>query len=153
MTGPRLNRITPALPADAMTTYRIARPKGTHWRPARCAEVDCAPYLHGWRTVIDESTEQGQAQAHYIRNVAGRGFTEARDEAGLTVFTFAAGQACFAAHQHRAPLDREPLYVVRGGDWRGNPRGTQPRVHTRPEDWVDDFATHQITLADRLAQG
>ena len=76
---------------------------------------------------------------------------EVRNPLGLTEFTFEAGQTCFV--EHRVPLEREPLYVVRDGDWRGNPRGTAPRIHTRPDDWVDDFAEHQQRLADRFEQG
>ncbi len=152
--GPRLNRATPALAPEHMQTYRIVAPISTHWRQASCAEIDCTAYLSGWRTEIDEHTQLGAQQAAYIRSTSGRRFTEARHEiTRLTVFTFAPGQTCFAAGSHRAPLEREPLYVVQGGDWRGNPRQIRPRVHRRAEDWVDEFANHQITLADRLAQG
>lgn len=144
------NRIQPALPAAAMKTYALVAPLASHWRPARCEEVDCANQAAGWRTVIDEATELGQAQAYYVRAQSGRRFVETR-EAGLTVFTFEPGQRCFAAHQ--APLEREPTYLVKGGDWRGNPRGTPLRQHARPQDWVEDFAEHQQQLADRLERG
>ena len=62
-----------------------------------------------------------------------------------TVFVFDAGQPCFQAGQHRAPLEREPLYVVRGGDSRGNPTRFR-RVHASADSWVDDFATNQDHL-------
>jgi hypothetical protein len=149
MTRP-LSRVEPALDADAMKTYGLVAPLATHWRPATCEEVDCPTMAAGWRTAVDEAEELGQRQAHYIRHQAGRRYVEHR-EGALTVFIFEAGQPCFAAHQ--APLEREPIYLVRGGDWRGNPRGTPARVHTRPADWVDDFATHQQRLADRLQEG
>lgn len=148
MTGP--TRINPKLPVDAMQTYAIRAPKQTHSRPASCAEADCPNLRHGWRSVIDETSDLGAAQAGYIRRESGRKFTEARDEAGLTVFTFEPWQRCFA--QHTVSLDREPFYIVRGGDWRGNPRG-EIRRHVRADDWVEDFAQHQTTLADRLEQG
>lgn len=157
------NRIQPRLPASGMKTYALAAPLASHWRPATCEEVDCPSYLQGWKTIVDEATELGQRQAAYVRSeclddaqanrpaVGGRRrYREAR-EAGLTVFTFEAGQRCFAAHQQ--PLEREPLYLVRGGDWRGNPRGEPARRHVRPDDWVDDFAEHQQHLADRLERG
>ena len=70
---------------------------------------------------------------------------------GLTVFTFEPGQDCFA--QHRVPLERDPLFLVRGGDWRGNPTGLQPYRHHRGEDWVDDFADHQDRIARQIERG
>lgn len=145
-----VNRIKPALPASAMKTYAIDAPRDTHWRPATCAEVGCSHLEHGWKSIVDESTELGARQAWYIRTQSGRSFVETRDASGLTTFTFAPGQRCFTAHKVRT--GRPELFVVRGGDWRGNPRGTT-RVHASPEDWVDDFATHQDKLATRLAQG
>lgn len=147
-----MNRISPAMPAENMQTYRIVRPSATHWRPASCADVDCPAWRHGWTTSIDESTELGAAQARYIRRDSGRGFVESR-AAHLTVFDFEPGQRCFGADEHRAPVEREPLYLVAGGDWRGNPRGVRTRAHANARDWVDDFGEHQQNLADRIAQG
>ena len=46
-------RIEPALPAHAMKTYQIYSPISTHYRPATCAEVQCAAYEHGWRTRVE----------------------------------------------------------------------------------------------------
>jgi hypothetical protein len=145
------NRIMPQLPAQAFKTYQIVAPVSTHFRPASCAEVDCPNMAHGWRTVIDESTELGQQQAHYIRRQSKRRVTEDRDETGLTVFVFAAGQECFA--QHHARLDRPELFLVRGGDWRGDPAGVRPYQHTRSANWVEDFAEHQQRIADQQQKG
>jgi hypothetical protein len=140
----RINRITPAVPASAYQTYKIWRPEhGTFWRPATCAQVDCAPHLHGWTTTVDERTELGQRQAWYIRSASARRFSEHRDDTGLTVFTFEAGQSCFQADQHQVATEREPLYLVKPGDWRGGAQGRSSRVHTRAEDWVEDFSEHQ----------
>ena len=151
VTGPQGEQRFPAkLPVDAMKTYGIRQPIQTHFRVANCQEARCPNMQQGWRTVIDESTDLGQAQANYIRKESGRKFIEAKDEAGLTSFTFEAGQRCFAKHQ--ISLEREPLFLVRGGDWRGNPR-REARQHARPDDWVEDFAEHQETLANRLEQG
>lgn len=144
-------RIVPRLPASAVKTYQLLAPVRTHFRPAMCADVDCAAYLRGWETRVDESTDLGARQAHYIRREARRRYVETRERSGLTVFVFEAGQSCF--RQHRSALERQPLYVVRDGDWRGNPRGTEPRIHDRPDDWVDDFATHQGRIVDTLNQG
>lgn len=145
------SRIQPRLPVQAVKTYQVLTPVHTHFRAATCAEVDCPQHLHGWQTPIDESTELGQQQAWYIRNQSGRRYTENRDLLpGVTVFAFQAGQRCFA--QHKARLDRPELFLVRDGDWRGNPTGNK-RQHTRPEDWVEDFATNQQQLADQLEKG
>lgn len=143
-------RIEPKNPVETMKTYAVTQPRATHMRAATCAEAECAAHTRGWRTVVDERTDRGIAQAHYIRHDRTRRHTETRDETGLTVFEFEAGQTCFAPHE--VPVGKPPLLVVRGGDWRGNPRG-EHRVHTRAEDWVDDFATHQQTIADAIQQG
>ncbi len=145
-------RIDPKLPASAMKTYRILAPQATHFRPATCAEMDCPAYVNGWSTTIDETSELGQKQAHYIRKQSGRRFTAARNPLGLTVFTFEAGQKCFRAGEHQTRLERPEIFVVRDGDHRGNPRGTETRRHTA-DTWVDDFAHHQQSLADKYEEG
>ncbi len=144
-----LNRAEPQLPAAAMKTYSISSPKATHHRRATCAEVDCQAQLRGWATEVDVSTELGARQANYIRMKSGRAFIAT--EAGTIVrFTFPAGQTCFA--EHLVPLGRPEFYLVRDGDWRGNPRGTSAQRHNA-DTWVDDFANHQQKLADRLQEG
>ncbi len=144
----RLNRITPALEVGLVKTYQLTAPVSTHTRPATCLEVDCETQRHGFMIPVDESTELGQRQAHYIRHQAGRQFIEEPDwEPGLTAFTFAAGTACFV--EHRVSLDRDPFYIVKGGDWRGNPL-RERRVHQRAADWVDDFATHQDKIIKQM---
>lgn len=193
MTMRPIFRSPPQLPAHAMKTYSIVSPISTHYRPATCAEVGCSGYTRGWLTVLDESTQQGQGQAYYIRRQSGRRFAEDRGSSGLTVFrfppngamtvvdestqqgqaqahhirkqsgreytesrgtvfTFEPGQRCFRSGDHRLSLERPALYYVTGGDWRGNPRGTQLR-HRDGDDWVSDFSEHQQRLADRLQQG
>jgi hypothetical protein len=148
----RLNRATPALPVGAMQTFAIRRPRGARllWdKVADCAAAGCAAHLYGWVTRVDESTELGRRQAAYLRR-CGRTFVEAR-EAALTAFTFAPGQQCFAA-THEVPTEAEPLYVVRGGDWRGNPTGER-RIHRNGVEWVEEFGEHQQDIADRIARG
>lgn len=147
----QLNRFEPSLPAHAYRTFAIAAPIPTHFRAGTCAEADCAAYESGWRSLIDESAELGQKQAHYIRNQAGRAFTETRDEAGVTVFEFPAGQTCFREHQ--VPLERDARYLVRGGDWRGDPRGEGTREHLRPDLWVEEFAENLDSLATARERG
>ena len=136
-------RIEPALPPQAMKTYRVSAPLSTHYGPATCEDVDCEHWRHGWETTVDESTDLGQGQAHYIRREAGRRFAEDRGEDGLTRFTFEAGQECFG--RHRARNGRPERYLVVGGDWRGNPAGER-REFSGPEAWTSDFAEHQDKL-------
>lgn len=144
------NRIPPNLPVTAMKTYQLAAPRSTHWRPATCTEVDCAAQANGWVSTLDPDTDLGKRQIAYIMRESGRRFAYEVLESGLVQITFQAGQQCFA--EHVLPREREPLYLVRDGDFRGNPTG-RVQQHTRPDDWVDDFATHQQHLADRAEQG
>lgn len=142
-----LNRIQPAGPVRAYKTYQLASPVSTHYRDGTCDEAGCLAHRNGWQTAVDETTDLGQRQAHYIREVAGRRYTEVRTPAGLTAFTFEAGQKCFTTH--KVPLDRPEFYVVRSGDWRQ--MGT-PRQHSGPDAWVNDFAEHQDRIA-RVVNG
>ncbi|MFJ4624225.1 hypothetical protein [Streptomyces sp. NPDC088812] len=142
-------RWEPKMAPDAYKTYAIVSPLTSHFRPATCAEVDCPHYLHGWRVRVESLTPD---LLHAARN-SGRRYTEQPVAAGETWLVFEAGQACFKAREHRTRMDRAPLYVVRDGDHRGNPRGTRARLHQRPENWVEDFAEHQQKLADEIEKG
>jgi hypothetical protein len=145
-------RLPPRGPVQAYRTFGYRRPLATHWRPATCAEIDCDRHLHGWATVVDERTDLGRQQAHYVRRESGRGFRERRDDAGQTVFEFAPGQRCFKWAEHRLPLDVQPLYVVRDGDWRGNPTGWT-RTHARGALWVEEWAEHQDRVRAERQRG
>jgi hypothetical protein len=146
-----LNRIVSALPPQAFKTYQITRPASTHRRTATCDEAGCLPYRQGWTTAILRVNDpQGQLE-HTVRK-SGRRFTEERIDGGVR-FSFPAGQPCFRAATHTVPLEREPLYLVRGGDWRGNPLRVEPYRHTKGEFWVEDFAEHQARLAREIEKG
>lgn len=140
--------IVPKLGPEAYKTYQIVAPVATHFRPATCQEMECAGYTRGWRTTVLPDSSQAQ----YIRHSSGRKFASEMNADGTVSFTFPPGQMCFAAADHRVSLQREPLYVVRGGDFRGNPRGT-PSIRRKSTEWVDDFATHQQSIADRIERG
>jgi hypothetical protein len=142
-----INRIEPQLPVGAMQTYSALVPLATHWRDGTCDEVRCDAYLHGWMTAVDEATDLGQRQAHYIRYQAGRRFLEAGNGA-FTEFTFEPGQRCFASH--KVPLERDPLFLVRMGDWRGY---GPTRIHQRPGDWVEDMQESLDKIRDRQERG
>lgn len=141
-----VNRIDPAMPVGAYQTFQISSPRDT-MIPAACEQVDCPQWRNGWDSVIDERTELGQAQAGYIRVHSRRTFREMRTEAGLTVFRFESGQRCFAEHK-----TRPEIYLVRDGDWRGNPTGRR-REHSRAADWVEDFGENQLRLVDQQKKG
>jgi hypothetical protein len=66
----------------------------------------------------------------------------------MVEFVYKPGQRCFAEHTKR--LDRQELFTVRGGDHRGNPKGTPTRTHTRPEFWVEEFAETQDKIIKAL---
>jgi len=124
-------RLQPQGPVGAYQTFSVRS------RPDRavktvCERVRCAAWREGWESAIDESTDLGKAQAQYIRSQSGRTFREMRTEGGLTVFRFEARQRCFAEHK-----TMPELYLVRDGDFRGNPTGRR-RVHARPQDWVEN---------------
>lgn len=141
-----INRLQPQLPVQAMKTYAIVAPKTTV--AASCVEIDCEHYLLGWRLRIDSlPADMVHAATH-----AGRKFERLEVAEGETWLVFEAGQPCFRASEHQRPVSTGPdRFGVVAGDWRGS-LGVL-RKHTRAEDWVDDFATHQDVLATRLEQG
>jgi hypothetical protein len=128
-------RFDPAGPAALYRTYRISAPRQTHFRPATCEEAGCPAWLHGWRTIVPADSPQ----AEYIRHDKTRSAAEERQPGGLAAFTFGPGQRCFGAGLHRVRTDRPDRLAVLGGDFRGNPLGTAPRVHARPEFFIEDM--------------
>ena len=105
--------------------YRASAPPSTHFRAATCKEVDCHEYLAGWKTVLPSDHEY----LGWIRHESGLRFTESQ-EAGLTTFLFAAGQACFRRSGHTISLDRPHIFTVNNGG----------RFSRRePAQWVDEM--------------
>lgn len=150
----RINRpITPAGPAHAYKTYGMSMPLATHWRPATCEEVGCEAYRCGWVTTVDLSTDLGKRQFEHCNGDRARSFSVQRPAGNLVKFVYAPGNRCFQSAGHRVPLERPARFYVAGGDYRGNPRGVETVVHSRAEDWVDDFATHQGRLAAAIEKG
>lgn len=143
-----LNRpIVPQGRVEDYQTFQIATPPDTAIVTA-CPDAGCQAYAKGWQTTVDERTQAGRAAAHYIRWQSGRTIAREQKTAdGLTVFTFAAHQRCFAEHR-----TRQELFVVSHGDWRGNPSG-RVRQHQNAADWVEHFALNQQKLADQAQQG
>jgi hypothetical protein len=131
-----------------MKTYGVRAPLETHWVRVSCAEFECKVSAQGWITEVDENTDLGKRQANYIRNHAGRHFQWSREN-GLTQFVFPPGEQCFT--EHRVHAERQDIFLVRGGDWRG--QVGEVKIHKNPEDWVEDFATHQDAIRSRLERG
>lgn len=147
-----LNRpFAPAMPVTAYRTFQIAAPRSTHFRVGTCAEAGCEEYERGWTSRIDETTEFGQAQAHYIRKDSGRRFREEKRPDGFTMFAFEPGQKCFR-REHLIRLDRPEHFVVRDGDWRGNPTKRRMR-HKNAIEWVEHFQEHQDQLRSAMERG
>lgn len=142
-------RIPPKLPPEARQSYVILQPKSTHFRKATCEEVNCPHNANGWSITIDMSTARGAKQKQLIKE-SGRRFTVAEKRGATVKLVFPAGQQCFEAH--RKPLHHDPFFRVKGGDWRGNPRGI-PDLVLRQDDWVDHFMEHQDKLNNEYQKG
>ncbi len=149
----RINRITPQLGAEAYQTFQMNAPLSTHWVERACdgKGVNCKAAENGWKMHLDLKTDLGQAQARYIKHDSGRRYEIADQKDGVVTLVFPGGQPCFA--RHRVRLDRPENYLVKGGDFRGNPTGRQTRVHTNAEHWVEEFAENQARIADARKKG
>ena len=145
-------RITPALPAHAMSSYELHQPLATHYRVVSCQAIECPKYHSGWQMGYDLTDPRKVEAANLLAEIARkRGMVFSYQTLGTVVtFTFQPGQNCFETH--REPLERDPIAIRRNGDWRGNPR-KESYTHTDLEDWVADFQTNQDKLATRLEQG
>lgn len=137
-----VQRIEPSMPVQGMQSFEIASPVETHHKVISCKEAGCQRYRDGWRTVLDVSTLEGARQARWIINYSGRKY-KLEEVGNVLTFTFPAFQRCFG--KHTKPLERPELYIVRDGDWRGNPTG-KTMQHTRPEHWVE----HSAETLDKL---
>lgn len=144
----KMNRIPPQGRVQDYKTYQVMSPLSTHWRPATCAEVACPDYLKGWKIRL----EGLPAEMTHAARTTGRKCTELDVSENEHWLVFEAGQPCFRAGEHKALLDKQEIFVVRDGDFRGNPTGSV-RKHTRPEFWVEDFSDHQDKLARQIQQG
>jgi hypothetical protein len=142
-------RLEPAGPASAYKTYGIRAPLSTHFRPASCEEVACPNYLNGWKVRTDTLNEQMIHTATH----SGRKFQWLHVSEMENWLVFEAGQACFQAAAHRTRLERPELFVVRDGDRRGNPLGTQTRVHKNAADWTEDLHEHTDQINTALKEG
>lgn len=151
MFGQQPFRIPPAGPASAYQTFQIRKPRGPESeRPATCEEINCEAWHHGWVTRVPLGSDLEQA----VRK-SGRSWTDLVTDGVHMDFMFAPGTPCFRAGQHRVPVrpDLPQIFIARDGDWRGNPRGTQPRIHQRPEDWVEHAQEATAIVQERIERG
>lgn len=139
-------RLQPQGPPQSYKTYALFQPVKTHFRTGTCQEAECSAYTNGWKTIVDVSTNLGQKQANYIRLHSGRKFTFTQDGT-LVTFAFASGQQCF--REHKVSLQREPVFKIKGGDWRGNPLSVPTQI-VKPQSWVDDFGENQEKIVRRI---
>lgn len=131
-------------------TYRIAAPITTHRRRATCAEVNCEKRRQGYRAQFDVSTVAGRNNALRVEELKAHRMFSRHVEGPLVTYTFPAGQDCLDVHT--VPLEREPFYIARGGDHRGNPRGIAAQ-HLSEANFIDHFRNNQAKLAERLERG
>lgn len=152
-TGGFVSRIQPLLPAHAMTTFEVRQPLATHFRSVSCEEAQCSHFAAGWITGFSDVDlpHKWDAAQTYGQLATKRGLKFMVHRTGNTVtFTFPAGQQCLEGH--RVALDRPPLFIVRNGDWRGNPR-RQQRVHQTGADFQEHWMESQARLDRAISKG
>ena len=132
-----INRVTPALPAGLMQTHQVAMPIQTHWRRASCEEVGCLAHRHGWSLARTGLDDEDMA----LLEQSGRRWREEQGDDG-PLLIFEAGQPCLSASEHRIQVSRPPLFIARDGDFRGNPRQTEPVVFSGEDSFADHLHTH-----------
>lgn len=139
----------PTLTPNAYQTFTIRRPATpAFWRKATCDEVDCERKRNGWRTVLDVGTATGARTAKWITDFSGRHGSIERAGNQVT-FTFLAGQNCFESH--RVAIEREPIYIARGGDLRA--AVGRRIVHSSGEAWRDHMAEQLDKVREDRARG
>ena len=139
------------LPPQAYKTYSVLAPRGA-FRKASCVEVDCPAYLNGFKVLADETSDDGRKRLAFLRG--GAGGRKCREVlAGPVIeFYFPPGTTCFRPHKVRRD-DRPSIFLARPGDtrWRLDPRTAH--IFEKPEHFVEDFATNQDQLIDKLKEG
>lgn len=141
-----INRIAPVGPAGAYKTYMVGTPK-VYQRQVTCEEFGCLNFRNGFKVPVPA----GPSHQAYLIKTSGKPYTVEEGEDGTKFAVFPPGTKCFAEITHKVASGPE-LYVVRGGDWRGNPTGYK-RVHKRPDDWVEDFQEHTDKITTEARRG
>lgn len=152
------NRMTPLLPTQAYKTYAVRTQLTTHFRPARCAEIDCPDYLNGWYLKIDGTPQDLLHLATHSgkKYVVGEIMLEPTEERPTTeifkALIFEAGQECFRVSTHVKSLERPEFFYVGRGDFRSfsTRRASQ---FDRADQFVDSFATHLDRIKTEIERG
>lgn len=135
-------------------SYTASMPLSSHWRRALCEEVDCSDFLSGFVFTCDISNELGVKQYQYLaKQDKDRSPSIQRVSEHIFKFVYKPGTPCMKRGDHRLPIGKEPIFLVRGGDWRGNPRQIATRRHTSAEFWVEDFAQNQDRITTTIQKG
>lgn len=149
----RVNRFTPAMPTQAYKTYAVRTQLKTHYRPARCAEIDCPDYLNGWYLKIDGTPQD----LLHIATHSGKKYVVGELMNPQTAETFKAlifeaGQECFRVSTHVKSLERPEFFYVGRGDFRSfsTRRASQ---FDRADQFVDSFATHLDRIRTKIERG
>lgn len=149
-----VSRMAPDVGPEHFKTYKAVSPLKSHWRRATCEEIDCPAMKAGFVTTIDFSTELGQRQLYYLtKEDKDRHPIIQRTGKYQVKLVYRPGTPCMERASHRVPLEREPYFLVCGGDWRGNPRRVQTVKHSNGMDWADDFGNHQIKIKELQKRG
>lgn len=143
-----VQRLRPVGPVQAYRTYQIVAPMKTHMKQVSCEEFGCINFRNGFKVAVPLGPEGDRLRR--LVKTSGKPYTKEEGE-GVQYAIFAPGTSCFAEATHMKQVLPE-LYVVRDGDWRGNPTGKR-RQHTKPEFWVEDFALHQDKLITEQKKG
>jgi len=146
---PNLTRIAPLMGAESYKTYSIVSPISTHFRKATCAEVECPDFTHGWKIRTDTLDEKMVHAATH----SGRKFQWMRPSEMENWLVFESGQPCFRSGSHRTRVDKPDLFIVRDGDHRGNPRGTEVVQHANGRLWQEDMAEHLDNINEAIERG
>jgi hypothetical protein len=129
-----MGRVTP------IDHYKLKQRRAPRSRQATCDEVECWGYVNGFELHIDEATELGKRQAHYLRGDRSRTKPVEHRVGTLTVFAYPPGQRCTApdSPEHWVAVDQ--FFIARG-------------QHVRPVEWVERFEENQGLIAERIARG
>lgn len=143
-----VSRPNPVGPVQAYRTYAVLPDRRTAPRRATCEEFGCLNWRNGFAVPIPAGPE-GERRRQILK-ASRRSYTLRTKEDGTILAIFPPGTTCFAVETHR--VQTSELFVVRGGDWRGNPTGYR-RVHQRPADWVEDCSIHLDKIATEARRG
>lgn len=120
--------------------YQLKQRPAPRSRLATCDEVECWAYANGFEIHVDEATELGQRQAHYLRTDTSRTRPAEVRVGAVTVFRYPPGQRCTESRSPAHWVAVDQFFIARG-------RGTTPEL------WVEQFGENQQRIAEIQARG